>query len=176
MIEYYRYTETELKNILQSLTIVIDSREQNNKSIIDYFTEKKISFVTQKLNFADYSCFIPANTELGIIRDTYLNCYIERKGSIEELSGNFCNDRDRLESEFLRAKGNRLIMMIEEQAGLEKIIEHKYDTQYNEKSFLASLFSFGHRYGIDIHFVNKKYAGMFVYLQMHYYAREFLKT
>jgi ERCC4-type nuclease len=176
MIEYYRYTETELKNILQSLTIVIDSREQNNKSIIDYFTEKKISFVTQKLNFADYSCFIPANTELGIIRDTYLNCYIERKGSIEELSGNFCSDRDRLESEFLRAKGNRLIMMIEEQAGLEKIIEHKYDTQYNEKSFLASLFSFGHRYGIDIHFVNKKYAGMFVYLQMHYYAREFLKT
>jgi ERCC4-type nuclease len=176
MIECYKYSDSELKQILQSLTIVVDTRENANKHVLDYFAEKKISFIVQKLDFADYSCLIPANPELGIIRDTYLNCYIERKGSIEELSGNFFSDRDRPEPEFLRSKGNRLIMMVEEQAGLEKIIEHKYDTQYNEKSFLASLFSFGHRYGIDIHFVNKKYAGMFVYLQMHYYAREFLKT
>jgi ERCC4-type nuclease len=176
MIECYRYSDTELKQILQSLTIVVDTRENANKHVLDYFTEKKISFITQKLDFADYSCFIPANSELGVIRDTYLNCFLERKGSIEELSGNFCNDRDRLESEFLRAKGNRLIMMIEEQSGLEKIIEHKYDTQYNEKSFLASLFSFAHRYGIDVHFVNKKYAGMFVYMQMYYFTREFLKS
>ncbi len=175
MIDCYRYSDSELKQILQSLTIVIDSRENSNQNLLQYFTDKKIPFVTQKLEFADYSCFIPTNPGLGIARDTYLNCFVERKGSIEELSGNFCNDRDRLESEFLRAKGNRLIMMVEEQAGLEKIIEHKYDTQYNEKSFLASLFSFAHRYGIDIHFINKKYAGTFVYMQLYYFAREFLK-
>lgn len=175
MIKYYRYTDKELQTILKSLTIIVDTRENANKHILDYFTEKKISYDVQKLDFADYSCFIPANPELGIIRDTYLNCFLERKGSIEELSGNFCNDRDRFESEFLRAKSNRLIMMIEEQAGLEKIVEHKYNTQYNEKSFLASLFSFAHRYNIDVNFINKKYAGMFIYMQLYYYVREFLK-
>jgi ERCC4-type nuclease len=176
MIDFYRYTETELKKLLQSIIVVVDTREQNNKSIIDYFTHKKIPYVTQKLDFADYTCFLPANPELGIIRNTYIDCYIERKNGLEEISSCFTTSRDRLESEFLRAKGKRLILMIEESAGLEKIIEHKYNTEYNEKSFLASLFSFGHRYGIDIHFIDKKYAGMFVYLQMYYAVREMLKA
>jgi len=176
VIDCYRYTDTELKKLLRSLTMVIDTREQDNKAITDYFTAKKIPYVTQKMNFCDYSCFLPANMELGIARDTYIDCYLERKGSLEELSGNLCNDRTRLESEFLRAKGKRLIMMIEESAGLEKIIEHKYRTEYNEKSFLASLFSFAHRYGIDIHFIAEKYAGLFIYSQMYYAARELLKA
>lgn len=176
MIKHFHYTDTELKKLLQSITIVADTREQDNKSIIDYFAAKKILFVTQKLDYGDYTCFLPANHEFGIIRDTYIDCYIERKGSLEELSGNFCNDRSRLEEEFQRAKGNRFILMIEETAGLEKIIEHKYKTEYNEKSFLASLFSFCHRYGIDMHFIDKKYAGMFIYLQLYYAVRELLKA
>lgn len=176
MIQYYRYTETELKKLLKSITIVIDTREQENSAIINYFDKKKIPYVSKKLDFADYTCFLPANPELGIIRDTYIDCYIERKGSLEELSGNFCNDRSRIEEEFQRAKGSRLILMIEESAGFEKIIEHKYRTQYNEKSFLASLFTFAHRYDIDIHFIHKKYAGMFIYYQLYYAVRELLKA
>ena len=175
MIDFYRYTDKEMQSLLKSIVITIDTRENNNVHLVQYFDEKKIPYVSQKLGYGDYSCYIPANPELGIIRDVYLNCFVERKASLEEVSGNLCDDRTRLESEFLRAKGNRFIMMIEEQGGLEKIIEHKYDTQYNEKSFLASLFSFGHRYSIDIHFINKKYAGMFIYMQLYYYAREYLK-
>lgn len=176
MIEYYRYTDTELKKLLQSITFVVDTRENANDHIIQYFDQKKFPYISKKLDFGDYTCFLPANPELGIIRDTYIDCYIERKGSLEELSGNFCNDRTRLEEEFQRAKGKRLILMIEESAGMEKIIEHKYDTQYNEKSFMASLLSFGHRYGLDIHFIDKKYAGVFIYLQMYYAIRELLKS
>jgi len=176
MINCYRYTDTEIKKLLKSMTIVVDTREQNNKAIIDYFTTKKIPYITQKMDFCDYSCFLPANVELGIVRDTYIDCYLERKGSLEELSGNLCNDRTRLESEFLKAKSKRLIMMIEESTGLEKIIEHKYKTEYNEKSFLASLFSFAHRYSIDIHFIGGKYAGLFIYMQMYYATRELLKA
>jgi ERCC4-type nuclease len=175
VIDFYRYTDKELQALLKSITIVIDSREQDSGHLTKWFDEKKIPFVSQKLDYGDYSCYLPAAPELGIIRDLYFDCFVERKASLEEVSGNLCEDRTRFESEFLRAKGNRLILMVEEQAGLEKIIEHKYDTQYNEKSFLASLFSFGHRYGIDIHFVNKKYAGMFVYMQLYYFVREFLK-
>lgn len=176
MIGCYRYTDTEIKKLLKSLTIVIDTREQDNAHIIGYFTAKKIPYVTQKMDFCDYTAYFPANPELGLARDTYIDCFIERKGSLEELSGNLCNDRTRLESEFLRAKDKRLIMMIEESGGFEKIIEHKYKTEYNEKSFLASIFSFAHRYGIDIHFIAPKYAGLFVFMQLYYAARELLKS
>lgn len=175
MIECYRYTETELKKLLQSLTVVVDTRENANSHILKYLTDKKIPFVTQKLNFGDYTCFLPSNPELGIMRDTYIDCYVERKNGLSEISGNLTNDRSRLEEEFQRSKGKRLILMVEESSGLEKIIEHKYSTEYNEKSFLASLFSFAHRYGIDIHFIDKKYAGMFIYLQLYYAVREMLK-
>ena len=176
MNDFYRYTDTELKKLLKSMTIVVDTREQNNNSITDYFTSKKIPFVTHKLDYGDYTCYLPADLELGIIRDTYIDCYVERKNGLSEISGNLTSDRSRLEEEFQRAKGKRLILMIEESAGLEKIIEHKYNTEYNEKSFLASLFTFAHRYGIDMHFIDKKYSGMFIYLQMYYAIREALKA
>jgi len=176
MISQYRYTDTEMRKLLRSLTVVVDTREQNNKHITDYFTARRILHVSQKLDYGDYACFLPANAEFGLVRDTYIDCFVERKGSLEELSGNFCNDRTRFESELLRAKDKRLILMIEEQAGLEKIIGHKYQTEYNEKSFLASLFTFAHRHGVDVHFIDKKYAGLFIYYQMYYAAREILKT
>ena len=47
MIDCYRYTDTEIKVIAEP-----DNgnrhKEQNNKAIIDYFTAKKIPYVTQK--------------------------------------------------------------------------------------------------------------------------------
>ena len=175
MMKFYRYTEKELNELLKSITVVIDTRENANEHIINYFNDKKIPHIIRKLDYGDYSCYLPANPELGIMRDIYFDCVIERKGSLEELSGNLTNDRTRLESEFIRAKDSRFILMVEETAGFEKIINHKYNTQYHEKSFIASLLSFGHRYGIDIHFIDKKYAGLFIYHQLYYFVREYLK-
>lgn len=174
MVKFYRFSDKELKNLLDSLTIVVDTREQANQHIIKYFNDKKIPYIFKKLDYGDYGCFLPANPELGIMRDTYFDCFIERKNSIEELSGNLTQDRQRFESEFIRAKGSRFILMVEESAGFEKIVNHKYNTQYNEKSFIASLLAFGHRYGIDIHFIDSKYAGLFIYYQLYYFAREYL--
>lgn len=171
MINYYRYTDKELKELLKSIVIIADTREQSNDHIIKYFDQKKIPHISKKLDYGDYSCLLPANPELGIIRDTYFNCYIERKNSLEEISSNLSSERERFESELLRAKDSRFILMVEESQGYEKIINHKYDTQYNEKSFLATLFSFGHRYGMDINFIDKKYAGLFIYQQLYYFVR-----
>lgn len=175
MIRQYRFTDKELKDLLKSITIIVDTREQANQHIIKYFENRKIPYITRKLDYGDYSCYLPSNPELGIMRDTYFDCYIERKGSLEELSGNMTQDRQRLESEFIRAKDSRFIMMIEESAGFEKIINHQYRTQYNEKSFIASLLAFGHRYGIDIHFIDSNYAGLFIYHQLYYFVREYLR-
>ncbi|MDD4429565.1 MAG: ERCC4 domain-containing protein, partial [Paludibacter sp.] len=157
MIDCYRYTDTEIKKLLKSLTIVIDTREQENSWIIDYFDKKKIPYKTMKLDEGDYSAFIPANSELGILRDTYFDkkIVLERKNSIDELSGTI-STRDRFESELLRSKDKKFILMVEETSGWEKIVNHKYNSQYNEKAFLATLFTFSHRYNIDINFIDKR--------------------
>lgn len=210
MIRQYRYTEKELNELLKSITIVVDTRENANDHIIKYFDDKKIPHISRKLDYGDYSCFLPANPELGIMRDTYFDCVIERKGHLEELSGNLTTDRTRLENEFIRGKDSRFLLMIEKKenkeamalvnnlvktstmkldnnqmeilrsamnaiGGFEDIANHKYDTQYNENSFIASLFAFAHRYGIDIHFIDKRYSGKFIHEQLKYYVREYLK-
>lgn len=175
MIDSYRYTDKELQTLLKSITIIIDTRENANDHLVKYFDDKKIPHISRKLDFGDYSCYIPANPELGIMRDTYFDCYIERKNGLVEISGNLTADRDRFENELIRSKGSRFILMVEESQGFEKIITHKYDTQYNEKSFLASLFTFGHRYGVDVHFIDKRYAGIFIYQQLYYFVRNALK-
>jgi ERCC4-type nuclease len=177
MISYYRYTDKELQTLLKSMVIVIDSREQENGHIIKWLNEKKFPYVTQKIETGDYGFFLPANSEMGMVRDLYFTdkIVVERKNSIEELSGTF-SDRDRFESELLRAKDKQFILMVEESQGYEKIINHRYSTQYNEKSFLATLFTFRHRYGMDINFIDKRYAGLFIYQQFYYFLREFLKS
>lgn len=141
----------------------------------DYFNSKKIPYITEKLDFGDYSAFIPANSEFGITRDIYFDkkIVIERKNSLEELSSTI-SSRDRFESELLRAKGKKFILMVEESQGYEKIINHKYNTQYNEKAFLSTLFTFQHRYEMNINFIDKKYSGLFIYQQLYYFVRNYL--
>ena len=176
MIRQYRFTDKELKELLKSMVILVDSREQVNNHILQYFDSKKIPYKIQKLDVADYSFMLPANPDLGLIRDLYFDdrVILERKNSLEELSGTFSN-RNRFESELLRGQDKCFVLMIEEPQGYEKIITHQYKTQYNEKAFLATLFTFRHRYGIDINFIDKQYSGLFIYYQCYYFLREYLK-
>jgi len=176
MLEMFKYTDKEIKELLKSMIIICDSREQENSWVTDYFNSKKIPYITEKLDFGDYSAYIPKNIELGIVRNIYFDnkIVIERKNSLKELSGTI-SVRDRFESELLRAKDKKFILMVEESQGYEKIINHKYDTDYNEKAFLATLFTFQHRYGMDINFIDKKYSGLFIYQQLYYFVRECFK-
>lgn len=175
MLEMFKYTDKEVKTLLKSMIILVDSREQENSHITKWFDEKKIPYRVEKLETADYSFLLPSNIELGIQRDVYFDSKIilERKNSIEELSNTLVS-RERFQNELIRGKDKRFILMIEETQGYEKIITHKYNTQYNEKSFLATLFTFKYRYDIDINFISKEYAGLFIYHQFYYYLRNYL--
>jgi hypothetical protein len=86
---------------------------------------------------------LPANEELGIMRDIYFNGQIavERKGTLTELSNNFTHDRTPFENELIRATDSKLILLVENAAGYSDIIQHNYRTNYNPKSFLATLHS-----------------------------------
>src|SRR4051794_40609892 len=94
----YKYTETEKKVLLSSIVILIDSREQENKHIIEYLMSKQIPFKEKKLDYGDYSAYLPKNEDLGIIRDLYVPAAIERKNSVDELVSTI-KERTRFENE-----------------------------------------------------------------------------
>lgn len=173
----YRYTKSEIKKLLKSLTVLVDTREQKNIHIRGYLDKNCIEHKSKKLDFGDYSFYLPENKELGIMRPIYFNdqISIERKASLTELSGNFTHNRTQFENELIRSTGSKLILLVENERGYQDIIDHNYKTQYNPKSFLATLHSFKHRYDLDTVFIKPELAGNYIYYSFYYYLRNYLK-
>ena len=173
----YHYTDSELKKLLKSITVLVDTREQKNNHILKYFDSKDISYKTKKLEYGDYSFYLPKNINLCINRDMYFNndISIERKANLEELSNCFTHDRSRFEAELIRSYKSKLILLIED-SKYQDIINNNYKTNYNNKSFLASLMAFKFRYNLDITFISNKYSGNYIYYNFYYYLREHLKS
>ena len=97
----YKFTEKEIKKILDNLTILIDTRENSNSHIIDFFNKKKIPYKVQKLDFGDYSCVIPRGTIDRFTSDIYFtnDFVVERKANLDEICGNLKDDAARLKKE-----------------------------------------------------------------------------
>lgn len=169
--DYSNYTLDN--HILRTAVVLIDTREQENKHIIAYFEDKKIPYKSVKLDYGDYTLMIPKNTEYGIFQDMRIDFAIERKHNLEELSGNLTEDRSRIEEELWR--GASKIAFIVEDGSIDKIISHSYNTKYNEKSYLATLATFAHRYGVSFNFCSKENAGQLIYTLLFYKLREELK-
>lgn len=176
MLDKFKYTDKEFNELIKSMTILIDTREQEFQHIADYFDSKKIPYKKKALDFGDYSFMIPKNEELNIPRDVYFDkdIVVERKGSLEEISGNLTNGRDRLEKEFSLAPKSKVLLI--ENGTYEDIIMSNYKTKYNNKSFAASLHSFWHRYNIPVFFMpNNKFSGLFIRMYFEWYLRNYLR-
>ena len=74
--------------------IIVDTREKGHKSILKYFDENKIDYITSKLDYGDYMLY----------KDN--SVVIDRKDSLLELAGNLChtNEHERIKREITRAK------------------------------------------------------------------------
>lgn len=59
--------------------VIVDSREKGHKSILKYFNEHNIDYITSKLDYGDYK----------IYKDN--SVVIDRKDSLLELAGNLCH-------------------------------------------------------------------------------------
>lgn len=172
MINKYKYTDKEKDELIKSIVILIDTREKSNTHITEWFDKKGISWKSKKLDYGDYSVMLPKNESLSIPRDLYLDhdVVVERKGSLEEISSNLTKDRDRIEKEFSLAPKNKVLMI--EDGSFDDIANGNYNTQYNKKSFMASLFTFWFRYDIPIFFMpNKESSGLFIRLFFEYYIK-----
>jgi ERCC4-type nuclease len=176
MINNYRYTDTEQKRLLKNLVILCDTREQSNEHITGYFSNKGIVFKSCKLDSGDYSVMLPAAPDLGIVRDTYFDrqIIIERKASLEELSNNLAQCRDRFEAEFYRVPGCRKHLLIED-GSYQDVFTGNYNTGLNSAAFAASLMTFQARFGLNVSFVSREHSGKFIFGLLHYFVREQLQ-
>lgn len=97
----YRFTDKEMKKILDSMVVIVDTREQNNHHIIEFFNKKNIPYKTVKNDYGDYTAMIPKGTITGFTSDIYFDrdIAIERKNSIDEIAGNLKDDAYRLKKE-----------------------------------------------------------------------------
>ena len=129
-----------------------------------------------KLDQGDYSFYIPANKKLNIDRDLYFHNHVvlERKNSLDEIAQNFTKDRVRIKTEFAQCKGEMTLLI--ENASYEKLCKGEYRSEYNSKSFLASLHSMSAEYDIPFLFIeNIEYVPVFIYYHFYYYLRNLLK-
>lgn len=176
MINLYKYTDKEKEELIKSITILVDTREKQNSHITEWFDKKKIPYKKKALDYGDYSFMIPANDKLSIPRDIYFDkkIIIEKKSNLEEISGNLTTSRDRLEKEFSLAPKTKVLLI--ENGSFSDIVDGNYNTKYNKKSFIASLFTFWFRYNIPIFFMpNKEYSGLFMLMYFQYYLKNYLR-
>ena len=77
-----------------SKIIIVDTREKGHKSILKYFDEHNIDYITSKLDYGDYK----------IYKDN--SVVIDRKDNLLELAGNLCHtsEHERVKREIQRAK------------------------------------------------------------------------
>ena len=157
------------------MTILVDTREKDSKHITDWFDKKKIPYKSKALSNGDYSFFIPANPALNIDRDLYFDqeIAIERKGGLDELSGNFTQHRTRFEEEMATYPGKMYLLI--ENASYDNIIKGNYQTKFSAKAFLGSLHTFNHRYNLHITFMpDRDSSGCFIYGTFLYYLKHVL--
>ena len=148
------------------MKIITDSRENRNQKVLEAFCRKGIDFKVKKLDFGDYSI---EGHENKII--------VERKGSLTELAGNFCQGRTRFEAEFIRAKeaGAKMYLLIEDEKARDKMaLRQKMDTDkvpdkikfaktwrsgFSGNSMVASILSWMKKYEFEIIFCSKGKSG-----------------
>ena len=148
------------------MEILVDTREQPGARASKRYASFGCPYKRQTLAYGDYTYnfrgidgnwyFSPDNTVHGHVM-------IERKMSLEELSGCLCQQRDRFRREFERAhENNARIYLIVEDATWEKIINHGYKTKFHPNAFLSTLTAWMSRYDLRIIFCKKETSGKLI--------------
>jgi len=156
----------EIESCLNSMIILVDTREQPSKRSAQRLESLGIPYRRQTLKYGDYtySFTFPDGHELfapGVTADG--DAVVERKMNLEELSGCFCQSRDRFSREFFRAKDKKAsTYLLIEDGNWEKIINGRYKTKFNSKSFFASATAWMARYGTHIIFCQHELSGKMI--------------
>lgn len=154
------------------MIVLVDTREQVNQHIINYFQLHNIPYTAIKLDTGDYSAMLPQNFELGIYRDTYFPFTVERKNSIDELASSI--KEERFEHELIRSQKSNFTLLIE--GSYSDLVNGNYRSQYNSKALLARIKTFEARYSFSTTFLNdRQLSGNWIYNHLYHHVRAALK-
>lgn len=157
----------EIQSCLNSMKILVDSAEQPTDEYKRRCESFGVPYERRNLDFGDYTydCLLPTGkwlheTDMAIKGDAV----IERKMSLQELSGNLCQNWDRFCREFDRAVEHKAsIYLLVEDGSWMKIITGKYGTKFNNKAYLHRLLKLISVYNIKPIFVHKELSGQMIY-------------
>lgn len=178
---------TDKEKFLKNVTIICDTREQQNTHITAAFDRLKVNYISSKLPYGDYS-FKVGEYDFGLLYA------VERKGCIDELWGNCTTDRRRFENEIRRmaAISNCAALIIENCKSREYLRAYQIPdwqmkaenrkVQSIGKTVDDTLQAWGSpcRYGLQVHYVEqqKDTANLLLSLFYHYFQnfKELMKV
>lgn len=174
---HYKFTDKEIDTLLKSLVIVIDSRENQNEHIREYLNKKGIPYEIRKLDHGDYGCKLAENKELGIMRDIFLNSFVERKNGVNEITGNLQKDTQHaFINELIRAQESKFVIFVEEPDFDEKVAKGLYRSKYEPKALKGRLESLKAKYNFEICPMSKEMIAHNIYHRFYYQAKHYLRT
>lgn len=176
----YRYTDKEMKKILDNMVVIVDSREQNNQHIIEFFNKKNIPYKTIKNDFGDYTAMLPAGTLTGFTSDIYFDrdIAIERKNSIDEIAGNLKEDAARIKKELahMNKYDIKYFFFVEDKNFHENLRNGNFRSQYDPFTLMQRI-----KKGIEAEYntvivpIDKKFIGSEIYYTLQAFVYNLFK-
>lgn len=147
----------DVENALKQMTVLCDTREQPTSRSKRRLAQIGTEIERVKLDYGDYSARCPALD----LRDKVV---IERKMDLNELSGCFCQQRDRFIREFERAAnaGARTYLLIEN-ASIDDAYAHRYNTKMTPQAMVANLWAWCARYDCKLVFCSAMNSGKVIH-------------
>ena len=155
----------EIKSILDSMEIIVDTREQVTYRASDRYEALGVPYFRQTLNYGDYTYNVTINGNKLHKEGEKVNglCVVERKQNLDELAACFTRGRERFEREFERAGNhNAKVYLLIENGSLDLLLAGQYRSRFKPKAFLASLMAFEVRYNITTLFCESKNSGRLI--------------
>lgn len=170
-----RYNAAEIEAALNTMVILVDTREKVWGHIQSGLEGLGCPYEVQCLKFGDYS--YKYTSPEGEICSCENEVVIERKANAEEISGNLTKHRKRFAGEFERAeKVGAKVYLIVENCNWGIIDNHGYRTNFNSKSFEASLWSWINKYDIRLQFCNSAFTAKLIYGLLRYHLKHKLEN
>ena len=141
----------DLEKTLSTMVLVVDSREKPTAEAKKRWESFGVPYRIQALKSGDYTSeFTLPNGETFSLEN---HAVVERKMSIGEICGNFCQNRARFIREFERIKeaGAKAYVVVE-WASWEAIYNHRYHSKMSPQALVASLTAWMARYNAHIIF------------------------
>lgn len=164
-------TPIEAEDCLRNIVFCVDTREQPTAAF-----KKRMECLypneRETLSAGDYT----AKTLLPNGAWFYVPTVIERKQSLTEICGNFCQERARFVAEFERARdeATKVIILIEN-ATWEDAYAGSYRSKMTPQSFIASILTWLARYDCQILFCKPHTTGKLIHDILRYEMREALE-